>query len=195
MFHAVQNGTGNDNTAAYSQPLVIRAGVTLYDAYLSQDAFKIEGTIAIGIDPSTPGHVAILLTGTATFGDSVNFKAYAYIGLTVAGANTTAQLTFLFDEPAATPVESFGGTLSFGFTDAQGHPLTTPPAAVSTTTTTSTTATGATYTATEFTAPTQVDGFYISFDGVAQFSAFGTLTLSLTGSVTLTITSQFAKED
>ena len=195
QFLAVQNGTGNDNTAAYNQPLVIRAGVTFYDAYLSQDAFKIEGTIAIGIDPSAPNHVAILMTGTATFGDTVNFKAYAYIGITVAGGNTTAQLTFLFDEPAATPVESFGGTLSFGFTDAQGHPLVTPPGAVAITTTTSTTATGATYTATKFTPPTQVDGFYINFDGVAQFSAFGTLTLSLTGSVTLTVTTQFAKID
>src|SRR6185312_9245016 len=135
------------------------------------------------------------LTGTATLGDSVNFKAYAYIGLTVNGGQTTAQLTFLFDEPADTPVESYGGTLSFGFTDSTGHPLVTPPGAVATTTTTSTTSTGATYTATEFTPPTQVDGFYISFDGVAQFSAFGTLTLSLTGSITLTVTNQFAKID
>jgi hypothetical protein len=195
QYLAVQNGTGNDNTAAYSQPMVIRAGVTFYDAYLSQDAFKIEGTIAIGIDPSNPNKVAILLTGTATFGDSVNFKAYAFIGLTISGSTTTAQLTFLFDEPADTPVESFGGTLLFGFTDAAGHPLTSPPPAISVTTTTSTTSTGATYTATEFTPPNQVDGFYISFDGVAQFSAFGTLTLSITGSVTLTVTSTFAKID
>src|SRR5581483_2933247 len=96
-----------------------------------------------------------------------------------------------------TPVESFGGALTFGFTDASGNPITPTAATPTTSTQTITTSDGSThtYTATTFTQPTVPAGFYISIDGFASFSAFGTLTATISGSVTLTVTSTFAKID
>ena len=179
---------GTDLSAEYSQPLVIRAGVTLYDAYASQESFEITGNIAIGVDPSNPGNCAILMTGVATMGDTVNFKAYLYIGLTVNGASTTANITFLADIPADTPIASFGGTLKFGFTDSSGNPITPPALQTVTEPDGSTT----------FTPPdtSSIGGFYISLDqAVAQISAAGALTVSLTGSVTLTVTTSQLKVD
>ncbi len=187
------SGGGSDLSAAYSQPFVIEAGITLYDAYLTADAFTITGNIAIQINPSSPNSVKIFVSGTATFGASVSFNAYLYADIEVSGATSTVTFMFLLQEPASTPIETIGGALTFGFTDANGVPLTSAPT-TTTTQVTETTATGSTYTSTQFTAPT-VGGFYISIDGFAQFSAFGTLTATISGSVTLTVTTTFAKLD
>jgi len=184
---------GTNLTAAYSQPFVIVAGITLYDAYLTSNSFKITGQMAIQIDPGNLGNTKIYVTGTATFGNSVSFNAYLYANIQVSGATSTATFMFLVDAPATTPVESFGGTLTFGFTDSNGVPLTTPPTAT-VTQVTGTTATGSTYTSTQFTAPT-IGGFYLGIDGFAQFSAFGALSVTVKGSVTLTVTGTFAKID
>lgn len=257
---------GTNLTAAYSQPFVIEAGVTLYDAYLTADAFTLTGNIAIQINPASPDSTNIFLTGMATFGASVSFNAYLYLNITVSGSSSTATVMFLAQEPASTPVETIGGSLKFGFTDSNGNPITQPtvtstiesewiaagvtydstgaasigslPAGTytwapgaddtsltvgATTYTTATTFTttaaetaslvgsagtavsgtlssagnvaGAQYTITTYTPPPVVGGFYLSLDGFAQFSAFGTLTATVSGSVTLTVTGTFAKID
>ena len=263
---------GTNLSAAYNQPFVIEAGVTLYDAYLTADAFTITGNIAIQINPASPNDVNIFLSGTATFGASVSFNAYLYLNIVVSGATSSATVMFLAQEPASTPIETFGGTLRFGFVDSNGNPITpttvaptiesewiaagtaydsTGAASVGTLqagtytwtpgtndtsltvgstvylassatngaitfTTTSAqpvslagtansaitgtlgsagTVTGAQYTITTFPAPPAVAGFYISIDGFAQFSAFGALTATVSGSVTLTVTTTFAKID
>jgi hypothetical protein len=116
-------GGGTNLLAAYTQPFVIEAGVTLYDAYLSADAFTITGNIAIQINPAQPDSVGIFVTGTATFGGSLSFNAYLYLNITVSGATSTATVMFLAEAPADTPVESFGGSVTFGFTEG-GVPVT-----------------------------------------------------------------------
>ncbi|MGO9478591.1 MAG: hypothetical protein ACLQAH_13200 [Limisphaerales bacterium] len=128
-------GSGGTNLSAeYSQPFVIEAGVTLYDAYASADSFTITGTIAIQIDPAQPNETKIFMEGTATFGGSLNFNAYLYLNVTVDQQTNlpTVTVMFLVQAPATIPVESFGGSLMFGFTDAQGHPLTTNPTTTAT---------------------------------------------------------------
>ena len=115
---------GTNLLAAYSQPFVIEAGVTLYDAYLSADSFTITGDIAIQIDPANPASVSIFVTGTATFGGSLSFNAYLYLNITVSGSASTATVMFLAEAPSQLTVESFGGSLQFGFTDDSGTPIT-----------------------------------------------------------------------
>ncbi len=184
--------------SAYSQPFVIEAGVTLYDAYLTQNSFKITGNIAIQINPSQPNDTQIFVAGTATLGDSVSFNAYLYANLDVSGAQTTATFMFLVDEPASTPIESFGGSLQFGFTDSNGNPL-KPVAPTVTTTTVPITlpdGTASTYTATTFTPASQtIGGFYISLTGFLEYSALGFASVSISGNVTLTVTGTEAKVD
>jgi len=186
---------GTNLTAAYSQPFVIEAGVTLYDAYLSQESFTITGSIAIQIDPAHPNSTKIFVTGTATLGGSVNFNAYLYLGITVSGVTSTATVMFLVEAPAATPIESFGGSLTLGFTDDQGVPLTTNPTAT-VTQVQETTATGATYTSTQYTAPT-MGGFFISIHGFLKYQIPGdsAINVSINGAVTLTVTGTKAKLD
>jgi hypothetical protein len=192
------SGGGTNLSAAYSQPFVIEAGVTLYDAYATANAFSITGNIAIQINPANPNSVKIFVTGTATFGDSVSFNAYLYADIEVSGATSTATFMFLLQEPASTPIETMGGALTFGFTDASGNPLTPMAATPTTSTQTITLPDGTThdFTQTTFTTPTQtIGGFYISIDGFASFSALGALTATVSGSVTLTVTGTFAKID
>src|SRR5262249_13902958 len=149
-----------------SQPMVVEAGVTLDDAYLSSNAFSFTGNIAICLNPSNPSETKIYLQGTASFGDAVNVTAYLYLDINPSGPTTTVNIMFLFDEPGQTPIESFGGSFLFGFTDALGNPI-TPTTTV--TTTTLTTATGASYTSTSYSSPTQAAGFYISVSGFLEY--------------------------
>ena len=186
--------------SAYSQPFVIEAGVTLYDAYLSQDAFNIKGNMAIQINPSSPDTVEIFVNGTVTLGSSLSFNGYLYANLQVQGALTTASFMFLVDVPGGNvpPVESFGGALKFGFTDSSGNPL-VPQAPVATTTQQTFTlsdGTTETYSATTFTAPSQtIGGFYISLSGFLEYSALGYANVTISGGVTLTVTGTEAKLD
>jgi hypothetical protein len=184
--------------SAYDQPFVIEAGVTLDDAYLTANAFNITGNLAIQINPNQPNDIQIFVTGTATFGDSVSFNAYLYANLDVQGAATTATFIFLVDEPANNPIESFGGALTFGFTDSNGNPL-TPQAPVATTsqqTITLSDGTAETYTATQYSTPSQtIGGFYISLSGFLEYSALGYANVSISGGVTLTVTGTEAKLD
>ncbi len=184
--------------SAYDQPFVIEAGVTLDDAYLTANAFNITGNLAIQINPNQPNDIQIFVTGTATFGDSVSFNAYLYANLDVQGADTTATFIFLVQEPASNPIESFGGALTFGFTDSNGDPL-TPQAPVATTSQQAITlsdGTTETYTATQYTTPSQtIGGFYVSLSGFLQYSALGFASVSISGGVTLTVTGTEAKLD
>ena len=192
------SGGGTNLSAAYSQPFVIEAGVTLYDAYLTSNAFSITGNIAIQIDPSNASNVKIFVTGTATFGNTVSFNAFLYANIDASHPTPTVTFMFLFQEPASTPIETIGGALTFGFTDASGNALVPTAATPTTSTQTITLPDGTThdFTQTTFTAPSQtVGGFYLSIDGFASFSAFGTLTATISGSVTLTVTTTFAKID
>jgi hypothetical protein len=179
---------GTDLSAAYSQPLVIRAGVTLYDAYLSQESFKITGNIAIGINPSNPGTCALLMEGVATVGGSINLQAYLYIGITVQGTASTATIAFLLNMPAEDPVAQIGGVLKFGFVNSSGAPIT--PATVQTVTTDDG--------STTFTAPTDtgIAGFYLNISGEARFTVPTTsLNADISGSINLTVTTTFIKLD
>ena len=123
------SGGGTDLTAAYNQPFVLEAGATIYDAYLTSSSFKLVGNIAIQIDPGHPNSINIYAQGTATFGDTVSFDAWLYVGITISGGSSTATAVFLVQAPAGPiPVESFGGALTIGFTDSAGTPLSAPAA-------------------------------------------------------------------
>ncbi len=118
---------GTNLAAAYDQPFVIEAGITLYDAYLTADAFTITGNIAIQINPEDASNVKVFVTGVATFGTEVSFGADLYANIDVNGAATTVTFMFLFQEPAPpNSIETIGGSIMFGFTDANGNPITQP---------------------------------------------------------------------
>jgi hypothetical protein len=120
---------GTNLSAAYSQPFVIEAGVTIYDAYLTANAFTVTGNIAIQINPADTSKTEIFVTGTATFGDNVSFNTDLFLNIDASSSTPKVTVMFLAQEPAGTPVEIIGGTLTFGFTDANGNPLPTTPVA------------------------------------------------------------------
>lgn len=124
QYNATSGGT--DLFAAYLQPFVITASVSLYDAYASMSSFVITGTIGIAIKPLEPNDINIFLKGTATVGGTLNFDASLYLNLEVNGAATTATMMFLAQVPSEYTFESFGGSFKVGFTDPDGNAITIP---------------------------------------------------------------------
>src|SRR6202012_6038855 len=55
---------------------------------------------------------------------SVSFNAYLFADINISGATSTVTLMFLAQAPASTPIETFGGSLMFGFTDSNGNVIT-----------------------------------------------------------------------
>jgi hypothetical protein len=147
---------GSNFLDAFNQPMLIHAGATLYDAYVSTHSFTADVDITI----DTTGK--ILVNGTATFGDNMKFKVYLFADLTQIPA---VQITFLMDSPADTPVESVFGQLNFGFVNSNGDTISPgTPASPN----------------------PDIAGFYISITGGVQYSAFGYMTVSITGTAKLT---------
>jgi len=112
----VASGGGKNLSAAYSQPFLIMAGVTIDDAYLSQYAIELQGTMVLGINPN-PGPrqapVSILISGSLILADSSALSAAsAYLYASV--SSSSASLLFLVNDPIQ--LEEFGGGLTFGFT-------------------------------------------------------------------------------
>lgn len=111
-------GPGNSLTFEdLTKQMLIRAGATLYDQYLSDNAFKADVDLTI----DTSGK--ILINGTATFGNSLSLKAYFYADLGDVQAGT-GKFLFLVDNPGSTPgnlippIFSVYGLLEFQFLDA-----------------------------------------------------------------------------
>ncbi|MDE3068412.1 MAG: hypothetical protein KGJ60_12810, partial [Verrucomicrobiota bacterium] len=164
----VASGGGTNLTAAYSQPFMILASVTLDDAYLSPDAFQIVGTMVLGINPH-PGAgqapVSILINGTVTLGGSSALSAasgYLYASIT----SSSASLMFLVNEPGSAPIESFGGSLSFAFTQTNNGVTTS-------------------WTHGDTGSP---NGFTMTLSGFFEYSALGYANVNIQGSVTLSVT-------
>ena len=81
----LKKAVGPGNTLTFedlTKQMLIRAGATLYDQYLSDNAFRAD--IDITIDTSGK----ILINGTATFGNSLSLKAYFYADLVDVKAGT-----------------------------------------------------------------------------------------------------------
>ena len=55
-----------------------------------------------------------------------------YANIDASGPTPTVTFMFLFQELVSTPIETIGGSIQFGFTDANGDPLPANPSAPST---------------------------------------------------------------
>lgn len=156
---------GSNLSAEYSQPFLVLASVTLDDAYLTPNAVQITGQMVLGINPNAgPGQapVTILVAGSVILGGSSNglsgASGYLYASIT----NSSASLMFLVDEPGSAPLESFGGSLTFAFTQGGNvwvHGNSGSP-----------------------------DGFTLSLSGFFEYSALGFASVDIQGSVTLSMT-------
>lgn len=120
-------GPGNElSFADLTSQMLIRAGATLYDQYLSQNAFKADVDLTI----DTSGK--IFINGTATFGNSLSLKAYFYGDLSAIQGGT-AKFLFLVDNPGSTPgnlfppIFSVYGEITFQFLDASRNPILVDP--------------------------------------------------------------------
>ena len=96
--------------------ITIQAGATLYDAYATQNAFKVDADILF----DTSGK--FLVIGTATFANSLTLgiKLYADLGPVISGGGGPVNILFLMDFPAqssssltSTPILSIYGVLQF----------------------------------------------------------------------------------
>ena len=146
--------------------ITIQAGATVYDAYLSQNAFKIDADIFF----DTSGKILIL--GTATFGNTLTLGVKLYADLspifngTVSSGNPV-NILFLMDSPAqigtpiAPPILSIYGVMQFEFSRVDG---------------------------TEVTASNQADAFQINIAGAAELNVLGGFQAKLSGNVSLTFT-------
>ncbi len=150
----------------FSPPLEIHAGATLYDAYVSTDAFRADVDVTLGLDtdPTTGSiGVKILINGSFTFGDSLSVKGYLFADLTQVQEGR-GKFLFLVDMPGTNPIFSVYGDLTFQFLDANKNPV-TPSAS-----------TPATY-------------FNIDVNGGADVNLEGLAGLTITGDLSLTFSS------
>ncbi|HAM72036.1 MAG TPA: hypothetical protein DCM86_10370, partial [Verrucomicrobiales bacterium] len=109
------SGGGSLSFEALTHNMLIHAGATLYDAYASTHSFRADVDLTIDITGK------ILMTGKATFGDSLSLDADFYGDLSKIQSGS-AHFLFLMDEPGQpyrTELggESYYGLLSFGFTN------------------------------------------------------------------------------
>ncbi len=156
---------GTNLTAEYTQPFLILASVTLDDAYLTPNAIQITGQMVLGINPNAgPGQapVTVLVEGSVILGGSSALNAAnAYLYASI--SSSSASLMFLVNEPGSAPVESFGGSLTFAFTQ-DGNPWVSGDAG-------------------------SPDGFTMSLSGFFQYSAPGLTGVDIQGSVKLSVAS------
>ena len=156
---------GTNLSAEYTQPFLILASVTLDDAYLTPNAIQITGQMVLGINPNAgPGQapVTILVEGSVILGGSSALNAAnAYLYASI--SSSSASLMFLVNEPGSAPVESFGGSLTFAFT--QG---------------------GNAWVSGDAGSP---DGFTMSLSGFFEYSAPGLTGVDIQGSVKLSVAS------
>ena len=114
-----QNGNNSDGWSNLgSSTITFSAGATLYDAYATQNAFKVDADILF----DTSGK--FLVVGVATFGNSLTLgvKIYADLSPVFNGTTSTNPVTILFlmDYPAqssssilSTPILSIYGVMQF----------------------------------------------------------------------------------
>ena len=102
-----------DFWAAFSQPMKIEGGATLYSAYASTNVFRADIDLIISTDGK------FLVTGLFTVGNAVNFRAglYADLSQLQTGSGT---ILFLADFPANSPYITIRGRATFGFIGGNG---------------------------------------------------------------------------
>ncbi|MGN6644168.1 MAG: beta strand repeat-containing protein, partial [Verrucomicrobiota bacterium] len=146
--------------------ITIQAGATVYDAYVSANAFRVDADVFF----DTSGK--LLIIGSATFGNSLTLGVKIYTDLTPifegsVNSGTPVNILFLMDLPAQTgtplspPIVSIYGILQFAFTRVDGTPIT---------------------------ASNQADAFQIDIAGAAQLNVLGGFQATLTGNISLTFT-------
>jgi hypothetical protein len=153
---------GSNGSGFFSQPIMLLGSVTLTDAYVGgDDAFELTGTVILAINPQATGSqppVAILVEGSLMLGGSSGFSGangYLYGAFSGGGAS----FYFLVNEPGSFPIESFGGGLTFQFTQ-NGNP----------------------WTHSDTGSP---NGFTLSLSGFFQYSALGFASVSIQGTLTI----------
>ena len=90
--------------SALSGPIKISAGATVYDAYATENAFKLVGNIVF----DTTGKFAVF--GTLTIGNSVSILGAAYVDLSQAQQGIASLLLYA-KAPADTPLATIYGSV------------------------------------------------------------------------------------
>ena len=168
--------SGQSMVNMFTQPIILMASVSMTDAY-ADNAIAITGYLVLGINPNAAAPVSVLIAGTnLTMGGYNLFNGSTIPGITGPGAyayfttsGTSTNVLFLVNNvPGETSFdfESFGGKLSFNFTDSSG----------------------AAWTSSEGTSA--IGGFTLSLSGFFKDSALGfdAASISVEGNITLTVT-------
>jgi hypothetical protein len=111
-------GGGTDFWAAFTQPMKIQGGATLFSQYASQESFKADIDIIISTDGK------FVINARMTFANSLKMTGILYADLTQVAAGA-ATILFLVDEPGGTPVITYFGGIEFLYTRSDGQPVTT----------------------------------------------------------------------
>lgn len=171
--YVASNG-GTNLSAAYSQPFLILASVSLGDEYLGgSNGIDIQGEMVLGVNPNAgPGQapVTVLIEGSLTLDNSSAFSAanaYLYASIT----SSSASLMFLVNEPGSTPIESFGGALTFSFTYTDPNTDVTTP-----------------WTPADQSSEGGPTGFTLGLSGFFQFSAASFADVNIQGDVSISVT-------
>ncbi len=110
----------------FSQPITIKAGATLFDAYATTNAFELNGNLVL----CTNG--ILEASGVLTVGDSISLTGAAYIDLSQVAAGKAA-LDFAVEAPSQAPLATIYGGIQFQYATAptllSSGPGSSPPQA------------------------------------------------------------------
>ena len=110
----------------FSQPITIKAGATLFDAYATTNAFELNGNLVL----CTNG--ILEASGILTVGDSISLTGAAYIDLSQV-ASGKAALDFAVEAPSQAPLATIYGGIQFQYAAAptllSSGPGSSPPQA------------------------------------------------------------------
>ena len=92
----------------FNQPVTIKAGATLFDAYATSNAFELDGNLVL----CTNG--ILEASGVLTVGDSISLTGAAYIDLSKV-ASGQAALDFAVEAPSQAPLATIYGGIEFQY--------------------------------------------------------------------------------
>ena len=122
----MNQASSSDPWDPFSQPVTIKAGATLFDAYATTNAFELNGNVVI----CTNG--ILEASGTLTVGDSISLTGAAYINLSQVTSGQAA-LDFAVEAPSQAPLATIYGGIQFQYTAAptllNSGPGSSPPQA------------------------------------------------------------------
>jgi hypothetical protein len=117
VLNQIRTNPGGDFWAAFTQPMKIEGGATLYSAYASTNTFRADVDIIISTDGK------FLINARMVYGNALEQRGILYFDLSRIRAGT-GTILLLIDQPANPPVLTIRGAVTFGFTRLDGTAVT-----------------------------------------------------------------------